>query len=203
MKDQLILLLLLQKLKELGLQTRRINMQKLAYLTDIFGTIIERKPTAYTFKVWKYGPFSKEVQSDIERLVTIGYAKAQELEKWDINQDRSFKYELERPGIEKVQNILEMPEFSTAEKATEVAVQAAGHLSGESIRKLVYSEPNFIKAKERGFGTIIDPEYKFAVRFREMSYRISLEKLGYRLNEEEISWLYLNFIRTIQSQHGR
>jgi len=93
-----------------------------------------------------------------------------------------------------------MPEFEVREKAVELAIQAAGHLSGANIKKLVYSEPNYIEAKNRGFSSIIDPNYEFAGKFKQMAKRISSEKYGLRLGEDEVSWLYLNFMKMIQSQ---
>lgn len=199
-KDQFSLLLLLHKLKERDLQTRRLKLQKLVYLADVFGTILERKTTAYTFRVYKHGPFSREIYTDIERLVSLGLTQAKEMEMWTPEQDRSFKYEITESGMSKIEKILEIPEFRIREKAIELALQVAGHLSGTKVRKLVYSEPNYIKAQEQGFGSIINPSYEFALKFKQMCQRISLEEYHMELIEDEISWLYLNFMKAIQSQ---
>jgi uncharacterized protein YwgA len=200
LKDQLALLLLLSKLKEFGFQTQRLKLQKLVYLADIFGTILKKKPTTYTFQVYKLGPFSKELFNDIERLVSIEAVKAKEIDRWQPNQDRSFEYEIDESRISRVGMIRSKPEFNTIEKSVELAVQAAGYLDADEIRRLVYSEPNYIEAKRKGFGTVINPEYTFSIRFREMSKRISSKEFGIELTEEEVLWLYLNFMRTTQSQ---
>jgi len=200
LRDPLTLLLLLNKLKERGFQTRRLKLQKLIYLADIFGTIIEEKPTAYIFKVYKRGPFSAEIYADIERLIFRGFADTNEMEKWTPEQDRSFKYDITELGITKIEKIRDIPEFRIREQAVELAIQAAGHLSGANIRKLVYSEPNYIKAEKQGFTSIIGPNYEFARKFKQIAIRISYEKHGLKLSEDEISWLYLNFMKMIQSQ---
>ena len=200
LRDQLTLLLLLNKLKERGFQTQRLKLQKLVYLADIFGTIIREKTTAYIFKVYKMGPFSAEIYADIERLIFRGFTHAKEMERWAPEQDRSFKYVITKSGITKIEKTRDMPEFEVREKAVELAIQAAGHLSGANIKKLVYSEPNYIEAKKRGFSSIIDPKYEFAGKFKQMAKRISFEKYGLRLGEDEVSWLYLNFMKMIQSQ---
>jgi uncharacterized protein YwgA len=202
LKDEFALWLLLSKLKELGFQTQRLKLQKLVYLMDVFGTILNKKPTTYTFRVYKLGPFSKEIYSDIERLVSIDAVKAKGAERWEPDQDRSFQYEIEceEHRMMKSKLILERPEFSSVKKTVEFVVQAAGYLNGAEIRKLVYSEPNYIKAKQEGFGSTINPLYSFATRFKEMSKRISLEELGFELRDEEVFWLYLNFMRTLESK---
>ena len=84
LKDQFALWLLLYKLKELGFQTRRLKLQKLVYLMDVFGTILGKKPTTYTFQVYKLGPFSKEIYSDIEWLVSVDAVKAKSTERCTI-----------------------------------------------------------------------------------------------------------------------
>lgn len=200
LKDQLTLLLLLYKLEERNFQTKRLKLQKLVYLTNVFGAIFERKPTAHTFRVYKLGPFSGEIYTDIERLVSIDLTQVKEMEKWTPEQDRSFRYKITKAGIEKVRKILEMPEFRTKEKDIELVLQAAGHLSGTNIRKFVYSEPNYMRAWTEGFGSIVDPNYKFATKFKWMSRKISSEEYDLSLSEEEVSWLYLNFMKTIQTQ---
>jgi len=197
-KDQLTLWLLLCKLKEYGFKTRRLKLQKLIYLSDVFGTILMKKPTGYTFRVYKHGPFSKEIYLDIERLVSLDFVKAKQIGIWEPNEDRSFEYEIEEKEVSKANVLLHRREFDVIKRPVEIAVQAAGYLNARGIQKLVYGEPNFIEAKKKGFGSIIDPSYAFAVEFREMSKRISSEEFGLDLNEEEVLWLYVNFIKTLQ-----
>jgi len=199
LKDQLTLWLLLYELKKFGFKTLRLKLQKLVYLNDIFGTILKNKPTTYSFIVYKRGPFSKEIYNDIERLVSIDIVKAKvdEIDKWDPNQDRSFEYEIEESSIDRANVILRRSEFNSLDKSVELTVQALGYLSGEEIRQLVYSEPNYVAAKEIGFGTVINPAYTFASNFREMSKRLSLREFGIELRDEEVLWLYLNYLRTV------
>lgn len=197
-KDQFTLWLLLCKLKEYGFKTRRLKLQKLIYLSDVFGTILMKKPTGYTFRVYKYGPFSKEIYLDIERLVSLDLVKARQTEIWEPNKDRSFEYEIEEKEVSNADVFLRRREFDDIKRPVEIAVQVAGYLNAREIQKLVYGEPNFIEAKKKGFKSIIDPNYAFAVEFREMSRKVSSEEFGLDLNEEEVLWLYLNFIRTSQ-----
>lgn len=196
-KDQLALLLLLWKLKTLGFHTQRLKLQKLMYMSDIFGTILEKKTTNYTFQVYKHGPFSKEIFSDIERLVSVDAVKVREIEPWDPEQDRSFEYEIEQSKVEKMSMIEKISELESIEKPIELAVQAVGYLSGEDIRKLVYSEPNYIDAKIKGL-EVINPSYELAVSFKQMSKRLSKEKFGITLNNEEVLWLFFNYVKETQ-----
>jgi len=200
LKDQLSLLSLLYKLKERNFQTKRLKLQKLVYLADVFGAILDRKPTAYTFRVYKLGPFTEEIYTDIERLVSLGLTKAKEMEQWTPEQERSFKYEITEYGISRIGKILDMSDFLIREKAIEFSILVAGHLSGTNIRKLVYSEPNYMKAQKQGFESIIDPSYESAIEFKRMSKTIALEEYELKLSEDEILWLYLNFMKLIQSQ---
>ncbi len=200
MRDQLTLLLLLYKLKERGFKTQRLKLQKLVYLADIFGTILEKKPTSYIFTVYKLGPFSKDIQGDVERLVALGDTKAEEAQNWDPNFERSFEYEINPSGATKAEMFQEIPEYMLTDRAIELAVEIGGHLTGSGIKKLVYSEPNYLEAKSNGFETIISPEYKFAVKFREIANKISAQECGLKLNEREIAWMYLNFVKSMQQQ---
>jgi hypothetical protein len=202
MKDQLTLWLLLCKLKEYGFKTRRLKLQKLIYLADVFGTILMKKPTAYTFRVYKHGPFSKEIYLDIERLVSLDLVKAKQMGIWEPNEDRSFEYEIEETVVSKADVLLRRHGFDIIKKSVEIAVQAAGYLNATEIQRLVYSEPNFVEAKKNGFGSTIDPSYAFAVEFREMSRTMSLEEFGLDLNEEEVLWLYFNFMKTLQTKEN-
>ena len=105
------------------------------------------------------------------------------------------------PAETKKASIMEKtPDFDVLAKTVEFAVQSVGYLSGEEIRKLVYSEPNYADAKRKGFETTINPEYPFAVRFKAMSKQISLREFGTELREEEILWLYLNVIKAMQAR---
>jgi uncharacterized protein YwgA len=156
LKDQVTLWLLLFKLKGFAFKTKRLKLQKLVYLIDIFGTILGRKPTTYTFQAYKMGPFSKEIYDDIERLVSIDAVKAKEVERWSPDRERSFEYEIEESRISKVEFLSTMKQLHMIENCVDFVVQAVGYLSGEQVRKLVYNEPNYVLAERNGFGTIIE-----------------------------------------------
>jgi len=200
LEDQSTLLIFLHKLKDRGFQTKRLKLQKLIYLADIFGTILERKPTTYTFRVYKHGPFSGEIYTDIERLVSVGLARAEEMERWTPEQERSFNYTITKSGIERIAKILEIPGVALKERAIELALQVAGHLSGTKISRLVYSEPNYMKASRKGFGSEISSNYEFSSKFKEIAEKVAYEEHGLTLSEEEVSWLYVHFMREIQSE---
>jgi uncharacterized protein YwgA len=198
LEDESAILLLLCKLNEKGFQTKRLKLQKLVYLTDIFGTILEKKPTSYKFRVYKHGPFSGEIFADIERLVSKGLAQAKGMEKWDPEQERSFNYSITNSGKERIKALLRIPEFKVKEKAIELALQTAGNLTGSKIRKLVYADPNFKEAEKKGFGSEIDPNYGFIPSFIEIAQNVSSEEYGLELNGDEISWFYSLFLKEEQ-----
>jgi len=95
---------------------------------------------------------------------------------------------------------MDTPGFRLREKAVDLALQVAGHLSGTKTRKLVYGEPNYIEAKSRRFGSIIDPRYESARKFKLTAKRLALEKYNLRLSNDDVAWLYLNFMKTLQSK---
>jgi hypothetical protein len=200
LEDQATLLILLYKLRELGFQTQRLKLQKLVYLTDILGTILEKKPTTYSFIVYKHGPFSAEVFSDIEVLVSKGLVNAKEMECWNPNQERSFNYSITKSGRERAQYLLRIPEFELQGKAIGIALQAAGYMSGEKIQRLVYGEPNFLEAKRKGFGTEINQKYESALKFKGIAHSVSVEEQYSELNEDDVSFLFTLFMRENQSK---
>lgn len=199
-RDQVALWILLEKLQESGFKTHRLKLQKMVYLADILGVIGNKKPTNYTFRVYKYGPFSREIVSDIDKLVSIDAVNANNAD-WSPECERSFEYEINNSQLKKVFIIEKLPHFKILNDFMELVVQATGHLNGEQIKKLVYSEPNYLSAKTKGFGSKIDTEYTFALRYKELSKKITYKNYGIELRDEEIIWLFLNYLNEV-SKHN-
>ncbi len=201
LKDQFALWLLLSKLKRCEYTTQRLKLQKLVYLIDIFGTIFEKKPTNYTFNVYKLGPFSKDILQDMDRLVSVGIIDAKEIKLWDPNHERSFEYKIKRePELSKIAPAIKR-DFSLLERTIVFTVQAVGNFNSEEIRKLVYNEPNYVQAKKQGFMTTINPHYELAKQFRESSRKIAFDQFKMVLDEEQISLLYLGYMKSGKFPH--
>lgn len=203
-RDEFTLWLLLCKLEEAGLDTQRLKLQKLMYLVDVFGTLLFKKPTNYTFRVYKYGPYTKEIQCDVEHLVSSGLLEAQEVKGWNPSEERQFKYKIGKYNREKAQIIYDLLDFSNENKVIDFVVQAAGCLSSTDIKSLVYSEPNFVQARalihegKKAFASAID--YKFTDEFKEIAKQAYEKKFGEIPSENEVSWFYLNFIQSQEAQ---
>ncbi len=204
LKDQLTLWMLLYKLKEAGFQTQRLKLQKLMYLIDIFGSIVDVKPTNYTFVVYKHGPYTKQIQSDVEHLVAKGLVHVEETKRWDPSHERSFKYQIERGSIEQAKKLLPLVNLEKNEEIIEFVIQVAGYLSSSSIQSLVYAEPNFTEAKKYSKekkcrrALPIDSDYPFVQRFKKISSEVYLDEYGVLPSDELVSWFYLNFVQSIE-----
>jgi uncharacterized phage-associated protein len=204
LRDEFTVWLLLCKLEEAGFETQRLKLQKLMYLVDVFGTLLYKKPTSYTFRVYKHGPYTKEIQCDVEHLVSSGMVEAQEVKGWNPSKERQFKYKIRKYNRENAKNIHDLLDFSHEEKIVDFVVQAAGCLSSKDIKSLVYSEPNFVQARtlvlegKKEFASAID--YKFTDEFKEIAKQAYEKKFGEIPSDNEVSWYYLNFI---QSQEDR
>ena len=148
LKDEFTLWLLLYKLEQLQFKTGKLKLQKLMYLVDVFGSINNPKPTSYTFRVYKHGPYTKEIQCDVEHLVARGLVSVKETTEWNPSHDRSFQYQIAVPNVTRAQQIFCLLDYADFEKIIDFIIQAAGFLSSESIQKLVYAEPNYIEAKD-------------------------------------------------------
>lgn len=176
--------------------TQRLKLQKLVYLADIFGTVFARKPTTYTFIVYDLGPFSKEITTDMDHLVSTGIVDAKEIKLWDPEHERSFDYCIREPRIAESSKVVNKLELGLLEKAIGFTVKVAGNLDSESIRQLVYTEPNYVAAKKIGYKSVINPDYRFAADFRESAKRISADEYSLDLDEEQIGLLYLNYMKS-------
>jgi uncharacterized protein YwgA len=206
LSDEFALWLLLCKLEEAKFETQRLKLQKLVYLLDIFGTLLNRKPTTYTFHVYKYGPYTKEIQCDVEHLVANGLVKATEVEIWSPNQEeRSFKYKIVKDSQKFDSELIQLLDYRHVEEAIDFVIQVAGCLSSTDIKSLVYAEPIFIQAKtlvkdgKKEFASPID-DFKFLNRFRELATEICLRQRKSVPSNKEISWYYLNFIQSLEAQ---
>lgn len=199
MADQITLLLLLKALNDLGLATRRLKLEKLVYFADVFGKILEEKVTNHEFFVWKYGPFSKQVYADIEVLVTRGLAKATPLEIYEEADEKSFEYSITAPGMKAAEKALQDEEFKNKYNIIVNSLQATGNLSTAQIKKLSYGELDFRKARERGRGTVIDPEFPWATRMANLAKQVAQQDFGMELTNEEASLLYLKLVEAFSS----
>lgn len=200
MHDELTLWLLLSKLKKAGFHTQRLKLQKLVYLIDVFGTLLNKKPTNYTFRAYKHGPYTKEIQIDVEHLVSKGIVFAEEKTySWNPNCERSFEYTLGDYDKRVAEKVLNLVEFKPVEDSIEFVVQNVGYFSSNEIRNLVYAEPNYLEAKKKPFGSIINPEYNLAVKFKLMVRDLSIKELRFPLPDNQIPLLYLNFIKSLQN----
>ena len=196
LKDQFALRLLLSELKKYGYKTQKLKLQKLVYLTDIFGTIFCHKPTNYTFIVYDLGPFSKQVTTDMDYLVASGVVDSNEIKLWDPEHERSFEYQIKELRTEESAKVIKRLDLVLVEKAINFTVKIAGDLDSESIRKLVYTEPNYLAAKRvGGYRSVIRPDYKFAANFREIAKQIAAEEYSINLDDTQIGLLYLNFMK--------
>ena len=206
LKDQLTLWLLLYKLDKFQFKTGKLKLQKLMYLIDVFGSINSEKPTGYTFRFYKHGPYTKEIQCDVEHLVAKGLVRVKETTEWNPSQDRSFQYQILEPNIERARQLISFLEYENIEKTIDFIIQAAGYLSSKNIQTLVYSEPNFIQAKElykRGikpFAFPIDPKYEFIAVFEKIVVEEYSINYGYSPSKDLVLRLYLNFVKSIEKE---
>jgi hypothetical protein len=196
LKDRFALWLLLSELKKNGMVTQKLKLQKLVYLSDIFGTVFARKPTNYTFIVYDLGPFSKEVTTDMDLLVSKGIVDSEEIKLWDPEHERSFDYRVRELRLEDRNRVVNKLELGLLEKAIGFTVRVAGNLDSEGIRQLVYTEPNYLAAKKIGYKSVINPDYRFAADFRESARRISADEYSLDLDEEQIGLLYLRYMKS-------
>ena len=116
LKNEFTLWLLLYKLKQLGFQTGRLKLQKLIYLTDVFGTILKEKPTSYTFRVYKHGPYTKQIQCDVEHLAANGLVIVTELKGWNPSHERLFQYQIGECNVSRAKQIFKLLDFGDVEK---------------------------------------------------------------------------------------
>lgn len=208
LKDEFTLLVLLRKLEEAGFETQRLKLQKLLYFTDVFGTILFDKPTNYTFLVYKYGPYTKEIQCDVEHLVSNGLVEAEEVKSWDPDQERTFKYKIKKHDQSAFSNMYCLLDYANVEKVIDFVIQSVGSLASEEIKSLVYAEPNFMIAKglvakgEIPFASPIDKNYVFVQDFVKTALEIYRDKFGVTSTPTkfELSWFYLNFIESLEQK---
>ena len=132
----------------------------------------------------------------MDHLVSIGVVEAKEIKLWDPEHERSFDYQIRESKFEESRRVIHKLELGLVARAISFTVKVAGNLDSESIRQLVYTEPNYISAKKIGYKSVINPDYKFAADFREDAKRISSEEYCLNLDEEQIGLLYLNYMKS-------
>jgi uncharacterized protein YwgA len=202
LNDQVDLLLLLSALRDMGMTTRRLKLQKLAYFANVFAKLIGQKLTSHQFYFYKRGPFSKQVYSDIERLVALGFVEPLRMKTGKAEREQSFEYKISGQGMKKVNDALQLPEFQKAMRAIRMALEATGHLHSNSIRKLAYGEPNCIAAKQKGFRTAMDRDCPLATTFGDIAKDVAKKELNIDLNDDELCWLYVKLMESLQPTVG-
>jgi uncharacterized phage-associated protein len=194
--DEITLLILLKALADLGMTTRRVKLQKLTYFANVLASILGQRLTHHEFFVFKYGPFSKQLYSDIEVLVTRDLVKATPV--GDIEEDeKSFEYEIKAEGISKVKKALQSPEFAEKHSVILKTLQAVGDLTTNQIRDLSYGELNFRKAREKGITTVIDPSYPLCLESKRLAIDVAQNEFGIHLSDEDASLMYLELVRAL------
>jgi uncharacterized protein YwgA len=127
-REQLIpLALLYASGREVKGKTR---LQKLAFLLDEEELGDQFK--AYSFKKYDYGPFSKQLLQDTERLKRDGVVEIDKTRTFSGNS--RYDYELEEDWIEDVEYLAEDDDISEIFEAAEKIVEKH---EGKSIRDLV------------------------------------------------------------------
>jgi uncharacterized protein YwgA len=198
LRDQVDLLLLLSALRDMGMTTRRVKLQKLAYFANVFAKLTGERLTSHQFYFYKNGPFSKQVYSDSERLVALGFVEPSRMKIGKGERKQSFEYKISGQGMKRVEDVLNVSEFQKAMRAIRIALEATGHLTGNSIMRLAYGEPNCIAAKQKGFGTPMDREYPLATKFADIARDAAKNELNIDLNDEELCWLYVKLMESLQ-----
>jgi uncharacterized protein YwgA len=202
LRDQLDLLLLLSALRDMGMTTKRLKLQKLAYFANVFAKLIGEGLTSHQFYFYKMGPFSKQVYSDSERLVALGFVEPLQMKTGKAGTGQSFEYKISEHGMKKVNDALQLPEFEEAMRAIRIALETTGHLGGNSIKRLAYGEPNCIAAKQKGFGTAMDRDYPLATKFADIARNVAKKELNIDLKDDELCWLYVKLMESLQPTIG-
>lgn len=194
--DEITVLILLKVLGDLGMTTRRVRLQKLTYFANVLSSLAGQRLTHHEFFVYKYGPFSKQLYSDIEVLVTRGLVKATQVNEVE-EDERSFEYETTQEGISRAEKALQDKEFTSKYNVILETLQAIGELTTSQIRKLSYGEPNFKKARENGITTVIDPSFPFCLEVKELAKDIAQNEFEIQLSDEDASLLYLGLVKAL------
>ena len=195
--DQITLLLLLKGLQDLGYVTHRLKLEKLVYFANVLGSILGEQVTNHQFFVWKYGPFSKQIYSDIEVLVTRGLVRATELETHDEADEKSFEYSITETGLIGVQKALADEEFKKKYDVILKSLQITAPLSSHQIKTLSYGEVDFRRAYECGRGTVIDPRHPLGNEMAILAKHVAASEFDLELSDEEASFLYLKLIEAL------
>jgi len=195
--DQITLLLLFKALHDLGLATRRLKLEKLVYFANVFAKIFGTKMTNHEFFVWKYGPFSKQVYSDVEVVVTRGFVNAKQLDEYDESDERSYEYTITKGGLSAAEKAFQDEEFSSRFDIILRTLQSIGGLTSTQIRKLSYGELDFNRAREKGMTTAINPEFPLSARMAKLAADVAREEFRVELSQEESALLYLKLVEAL------
>src|SRR2546426_7808203 len=140
LSDRITMLVLFKALHELGLDTRRLKLEKLVYLANVVGKIQGQDITNQQFFVWDLGPFSKQVYSDLESCVTHRWLNAIPKDKSDELGQRSFAYTITEQGMSTANRAIDDTEFRPKYNLVLHLLHVIGPLSSDQIRRLSYGE---------------------------------------------------------------
>ena len=200
LSDRITLLVLFKVLSELGLDTRRLKLEKLVYLVNVIGRVRGTAITGQEFFVWNLGPFSKQVYSDLESCVIHKWLNAKPLDESNEIDERSFEYTITDQGIRAADRAIESSEFRSKYELMHGILQVIGPLSSNEIRRLSYGELDFRKAKEQGKGTVIDPNFPESLRMAKLAKEVAQRHFELSLSDEEAAFLYLKLVETQSPQ---
>lgn len=194
--DEITLLMLLKALADFEMTTRRVKLQKLTYFANVMASLVGQRLTHHEFIVFKHGPYSKQLYSDIEVLVTRGLVKATQV--GDVEEDeKSFEYEIEPDGIRRVEKALQSKEFLEKYDVILKTLQVVGDLTTNQIRELSHGELNYREASEKAFATVIDPNYSLCIESKKLAKDVAKNEFGIELSDEAASIMYLELVRTL------
>jgi|SRR5437016_6721208 len=198
--DVLTLLLVLRALDRLGLISRRLKLQKIVYFAKLLGTIRNKPVTHHEFYVWKFGPFSKQIYSDLEYCVANGLLKAIPLEDHNEETDeKAFEYHVTENGRSSTELALQESEFQEKYDTILRSLQHTGALSSDEIRRLSYVEADFKQASKQGKTTPIDSRFPNSRRMVALAKEVALKE-GMRLSDDEAAFMYFSLLESLARQ---
>jgi uncharacterized protein YwgA len=197
LSNQITLLLLFKALHELGFTTRRLKLEKLVYFAKVIGKIFGETIGTHEFFVWKYGPFSKQVYSDLEVCVTRGLVKATPLNEFEEPDEKSFEYSATETGLGKAERALEDSEFRSKYDIILKSLQATARLTSGEIKRLSYGEPDFRRASKEGRTTVVNPEFPLTIRISSLAKEVAEKDFGIKLSDEGAALLYLKLVEAL------
>jgi uncharacterized protein YwgA len=186
--DQIALLIFLTSHKQFNSEIGRFRLEKSIYFANVFSKFFDETFSSHPFIVRDFGPFSKEIYSDMEDLFIWDLAKSRK-------KGNACLYNVTDKGIETVKNILDEKIFRFKQQISFITSLYLNLLPNPELKDIVYNELNFKKASEIGYRTPIDPEYPFVRKFIELAKKTIKESFEVELSPGELLFLYLEFLK--------